>query len=177
MKRKNLAFTVELLGLFILLILVITVITQVFVMSRSHSLEAKRLTEAVILAEDIAEISSTEKDVDALAGKIGKFDKFSIIDTSADTAAGKNGAKDGVILLDYVFGDGNGYTYRVRIDRKSETSDKGVYAEDTISVYSAGEIDAAAASIGASGQPEADTLDMPGPVYTLTAGKYFKEGK
>ena len=158
MKRKNLAFTVELLGLFILLILVITVITQVFVMSRSHSLEAKRLTEAVILAEDIAEISSTEKDVDALAGKIGKFDKFSIIDTTA-AAAGKNGASDGAILLDYVFGDGNGYTYRVRIDRKAETSDKGVYAEDTISVYSAGEIDAAE------------------PVYTLTAGKYFKEGK
>ena len=39
---KDTAFTVELLGLFILLIMVITIISSVFVMSRAHSIREAR---------------------------------------------------------------------------------------------------------------------------------------
>ena len=53
-KERNIAFVVELLLLFVILLLVIVVITKTLMTSRSQSLHAKYLTEAVCLAEDAA---------------------------------------------------------------------------------------------------------------------------
>ena len=68
--KRSIAFTVELLGLFILLILVIVMITQVFVMSRTRTIEARRLTQAVMMAQSTAEAASSEYDLALLADKI-----------------------------------------------------------------------------------------------------------
>ena len=56
MKRtRNIAFIVELLILFVILLFVIVTITRTFMASRSQSLHAQQLTRAVSLAESIAE--------------------------------------------------------------------------------------------------------------------------
>ena len=85
--RRDTAFTVELLGLFILLIAVITVISSVFVMSRAHSLQAKQLTEAVILAESAAETASAASDndklIDAIAGMDNSYDQAAVSNESS----------------------------------------------------------------------------------------------
>ena len=155
MKKKNTAFTVELLGLFILLILVITIVTQVFVMSRSHSLQARQLTEAVIAAESMAEICSSEQEMDSLAGKLA--------DAGGDDATVRvleNGDNGLILALPY-----EGYT--VRIDRTMQQSGAGVYAEDIISIYDGtlSNDDAVALAEGTEA------------IYTLKAGKFFEEGK
>lgn len=54
--KKNIAFIVELFMLFGIMLLVIVVITETFVMTRSRSLEAQHLTEAVIAAENTMEV-------------------------------------------------------------------------------------------------------------------------
>ena len=74
--KKSIAFTVELLGLFILLILVIVMITQVFVMSRARTIEARHLTQAVMMAQSTAEAASSEHDLSLLAEKIKAMDKL-----------------------------------------------------------------------------------------------------
>ena len=167
MKKRNLAFTVELFGLFILLVLVITVITQVFVMSRSHSIQARQLTEAVILAESAAEVSSTEKDMLQLSDKVADMENVVSMQYVSDGAQ----TSEGEILAGAVFtpDDKGDCKYIIRIDRKSTPSGAGLYAEDNISIYSAP--DAADA--------EADIADisLTEPVYTLKAGKYFGEDK
>ena len=56
--KSSIAFTVELFMLFGIMLLVIVVITQTLVMTRSRSLQARHLTEAVIAAENTMEIIS-----------------------------------------------------------------------------------------------------------------------
>lgn len=202
MKKRNLAFTVELLGLFILLVLVITVITQVFVMSRSHSLQARQLTEAVILAESTAEVSSTEKDMLQLSEKIGAMENVVSTGYVSDGAQ----TSEGEIWAGAVFkpGDNGKCRYIIQISRKSTPSGAGEYAEDAISIYSSDDVlDSAAESgdktlgdaeaedlaglLSQSGSAQGDGaitedgstagISLPEPVYTLTAGKYFGEDK
>lgn len=170
--RKDTAFTVELLGLFIMLIVVITTVAGVFVMSRAHSLQAKQLNEAVILAQSTAEVSSAAPDDEALADMLhdlGNNTGHAVISReSSETAgswnafyAGMNGAApaDGesyIICVTRTYPDGT----------SEERADRGTYAVDTIEVYAAGGRDPG--DIG-SLQP----TDLSGPVYTLTAGTYF----
>lgn len=202
MKKRNLAFTVELLGLFMLLVLVITVVTQVFVMSRSHSLQAKQLTEAVILAESTAEVSSTEKDMLQLSGKIGSMENVMSTGYVSDGAQ----TSEGEIWAGAVFkpGDDGKCRYIIRVSRKSTPSGEGEYAEDDISIYSAEDVLESAGQSGDTTLSDAEAEDiagllsqmgsmqgdgaitedgstagisLPEPVYTLKAGKYFGEDK
>ena len=165
--RKDTAFTVELLGLFILLIMVITIVASVFVLSRSHSLEAGRLNEAVILAESAAEVSSSAPDNESLADRLHDMDNNtgrSVIsrESSEDTGswnavyASLDGADQYIICVTRSYPDGT----------PDERPDGGAYAQDTIEVY-----DRAAAypeDIGLL-QPS----DLGEPIYTLVTGTYF----
>ncbi len=177
MKKRNLAFTVELLGLFILLLLVITVITQVFVMSRSHSLQAKRLTEAVIIAESTAEISSAEKDIDRLAGI------FTGLRETDEEAAYKVNNNGGVIMFTRGLSEDGRYKYVVRLERSSQNMGAGDYCEDEICIYSASEVADATKRVDAAGGEREDPMGListdtlPEPLYTLKTGKYFREDR
>ena len=168
---KDTAFTVELLGLFILLIMVITIISSVFVMSRAHSIQARQLTEAVILAENTAEASSAAPDNDALENVITKLDNcIGHSCTSIETGESKGAS---VIYAASIKRDNKDTDdiFLIRVIREynygtpEERSDGGTYASDTIEVYDAGEK-----------VPETGSIDssvLKDPLYTLTAGTYF----
>lgn len=166
--RRNAAFTVELLGLFILLTAVITIVTGVFVMTRAHSLQAKQLTEAVILAENAAEVSSAAPDSGRLAGMLSGLDNSDgdsfILSENGDSATvavyasmkAETSAGENVYLITVAreYPDG----------LPAERSDGGTYARDTISVFEAA---------GSRAEGSADPESLGEPVYTLTAGTYF----
>lgn len=167
--RKNTAFTVELLGLFILLIMVITIVASVFVLSRSHSLEAGRLNEAVILAENAAEVSSTAPDNEALADRLKTIDNnfgHSVVSRDSSESSGSWNAIYASLK------DTKADKYIICVTRSypngtpGERSDGGTYAEDLIEVYACGTAD-----------PEGIGLLEPSelgePIYTLVTGTYF----
>ena len=125
--RKRIAFTVELLGLFILLILVIVMITQVFVMSRAKTIEARHLTQAVMIAQSTAEAASSEKDLSLLADRMQAMDNVQSAECS-----------DSEDSLDIVFetdGKGADKDFRVVLHRSEDKKDKGAYVSDRIEVY------------------------------------------
>ena len=66
-RKKNIAFIVELFLMFVIMLMLIVVITRIFVTTRGESLRAKHLTEAVCLAEEVAETSFSE-DADTIEG-------------------------------------------------------------------------------------------------------------
>ena len=147
--KRSIAFTVELLGLFILLILVIVMITQVFVMSRARTIEARHLTQAVMIAQSTAEAASSEHDLSLLAEKLKGMDNVQSVE--ADASGGS---------LDIVFdtdGKPNGKDFCIVLHRADEKRDSGVYATDDIEVYYC-----------VPGQHE-------GKIYDLSTGSHFTE--
>lgn len=170
-KRKDTAFTVELLGLFILLIMVITIVASLFVLSRAHSLEAGSLNEAVILAESTAEISSSAPDNEALAERLYAMDNntgHSVVsrDSSDDPGSwnavyaslnGAGGKADQYIIC---------VTRRYPEGTPEERNDGGAYAEDTIEVYARSPFDPE--DIGLL-----EPADLGNPIYILITGTYF----
>ena len=168
MKKRNLTFTVELLGLFILLVMVITVITQVFVMSRSHSLEARQLTEAVILAENAAEISSGVQDREALTDRLAGQEGL----LRAEDAVYANVENEDRFTLMYAvqFDPDRDSYYVVSVDRTLNRSDSGVLADDLISVYAT---DSGDAGPDGAFTPEANEE----PVYTLNTSRFFESAQ
>ena len=171
--RRDTAFTVELLGLFILLIAVITVISSVFVMSRAHSLQAKQLTEAVILAESTAETASAAPDNDKLLEAIAAMDNCGGHAAVSEESKGS----DGAILFAAASikgseGSKDSPVYLIRVTRSypdgtdADRPDKGAYAEDVIDIYEAGNTDP-----DRLGRTDGSKLGE--PLYTLTAGTYF----
>lgn len=172
--RRDTAFTVELLGLFILLIVVITVISSVFVMSRANSLQAKRLTEAVILAESTAEIASAAPDNDKLLTMISDMEN-----SFGHAAVSKeSNESDGTTVFTMASIEGSSSDkpeYIVKVTRDypdgtdSDRADKGRFARDVIDIYEAGKI--APEHLG-----ELDGSKLGEPLYTLTAGAYHKPG-
>ena len=145
--KRSIAFTVELLGLFILLILVIVMITQVFVMSRARTIEARHLTQAVMMARSTAEAASSEHDLSLLAEKIKDMDN--VQSAEADASGGS---------VDIVFdtdGKPAGKDFCIVLHRTEEERNSGVYATDNIEVYYC-----------APGQHE-------GKIYDLSAGSHF----
>ena len=161
---KDTAFTVELLGLFILLIMVITIISSVFVMSRAHSLQARQLTEAVILAENTAEAASAAPDNDSLLDVASK-----LRNCIGHNAADKQSSEDpGTVVvfaasIDANQGESVDTDFIVRVTRHYSG---GTYAEDIIEVFEAG-------SYGSDDIGTTDPSEFTDPVYTLTAGTYF----
>ena len=145
--KKSIAFTVELLGLFILLILVIVMITQVFVMSRARTIEARHLTQAVMMAQSTAEAASSEHDLSLRAEKIKAMDN--VQSAEANDSAGS---------IDIVFDtDGNpaGKDFCAVLHRTEEERASGVYTKDNIEVYYC-----------VPGQLE-------GKIYDLSTGRHF----
>ena len=148
-RKRSIAFTVELLGLFILLIMVIVMITQVFVMSRSRTLEARRLNQAVMIAQSTAEAASSEKDLAVLAGRMSEMSnvqeaRYNDLNESLDIVFdtdGKQGGRDFCALL----------------QRSSDERENGTYVTDSIEVYYC-----------VPGQLE-------GMVYNLDTGRYFAD--
>ena len=169
--RRDTAFTVELLGLFILLIMVITIVASVFVLSRSHSLEAGRLNEAVILAESAAEASSSAPDNEALE------DRLYSMDNNAGHAVLTRGSNDDTGSWNAIYAsikgdDAKAEQFVICVTRSypngspEERSDGGTYVEDTIEVYARD-----------GSEPEDIGLLEPSslgePVYRLVTGTYF----
>lgn len=165
--ERNTAFTVELLGLFILLIMVITVISSVFVMSRAHSLQARELTEAVILAENAAEVSSTAADNETLLDRLtNDFDN-----NGRHLAAASESSEDSGITvitaatLKKTDTQDPDKLYIVRVTRSyPEGRD---YAEDIIDVYAPGTADA-------SDLGRTDPAKFGEPLYTLKSGTHLE---
>lgn len=147
-KEKNsIAFTVELFMIFMILLCVIVVITQVFVKTRGESIRARELTEAVIAAESAAEVAES-------AGDDGEREELlRQMEGASDVKA-----SGGAVSLCLTYGD-KGETPR-KYDVKVESSDKktkaGTYTESTVTVSRAG-----------SGEE----------LYTLSTGRYEKEAE
>lgn len=172
--RRDTAFTVELLGLFILLIVVITVISSIFVMGRAQSLQAKQLTEAVIIAESAAETASAAPDNDKLLDVISEMDN-----NYGHAAVSKESSDDyGITVfasasIDRYDPSSHSDKYLIRITRSypggtdADRSDKGAYAQDVIDIFEPGKADP-----GKLGQTDASKLGK--PLYTLTSGRYFE---
>lgn len=170
--RKDTAFTVELLGLFILLTMVITTVAGVFVMSRSHSLEAKRLNEAVILAQNAAEVSSAAPDDASLQDMLKDMDNNTGNTAAQREISGEEGSWNAIYASVKKDGASSDDLFIVCVTRRypegrpAERTDKGAYAEDTIEVYAA----------GTAGSDDLNSLEpsaLRDPVYTLTSGTYF----
>ena len=83
-KNRNLAFIVELLLLFVILLFVIVTITRTFMASRSQSLYAKHLTEAVCIAEEVAEITAAAPDQESAVSFLKELDEVHSV-TENDT--------------------------------------------------------------------------------------------
>ena len=125
--KRGAAFTVELLGLFILMILVIVMITQVFVMSRARTVEARRLNRAVMLAQSTAEAASSEEDLALLAGRMQGMENVQ--------AAEYSDADGSVEIIFDTDGSQAGRDFCAVLHRTAEEKNGGVYASDKIEVY------------------------------------------
>lgn len=122
--RGNIAFIVELFMMFAILILVIVVITETFVMTRSKSLRAKELTEAVITAENAAEITLASKDAEDAVRLLSEMENAE--DVALD---------DGVVTLSVKQGN-KVYPVTVSIDKKDVKT--GTYTSGTVKVFHPG---------------------------------------
>ena len=173
--RKNTAFTVELLGLFILLTAVITIVTGVLVMTRAHSLHARQLTEAVILAQNAAEVSSAAADDNSLSDMLSSMDNgggrksFSLTDGEGNKVLAVYASMKGAE------GDKSDGLYLITVKREypggthEERADGGAYARDTVKVYAP---EASAAGAGDSAASAASGE----PLYSLVNGTWFDSG-
>ena len=147
-KEKNsIAFTVELFMIFLILLCVIVVITQVFVKTRGESIRARELTEAVIAAESAAEVAESAGDDSERKELLRQMDGASDVRAS-----------DGVITLSLSYG-GKGVMprkYDVTVESSEKKAKAGTYTESTITVSRAG-----------SGKE----------LYSLSTGRYEKEAE
>lgn len=148
-RKRSIAFTVELLGLFILLIMVIVMITRVFVMSRAGTLEARRLNQAVMIAQSTAEAASSERDLADIAGRMSGMDN---VQSAEYSDMGES--------LSIVFdtdGKPGGRDFCVVLNRSSDERSSGAYVTDHIEVYYC-----------MPGQTE-------GKIYDLDTGRFFAD--
>ena len=149
-------------------------ISSVFVMSRAHSLQAKQLTEAVILAESAAETASAASDNDKL------LDAIAGMDNSYDQAAVSNesSGSDGITIfalasIERYDPSSKGDRYLIRVTREypdgtdADRSDKGTYAQDVIDVFEQG-------TVSPEKLGEINGSKLGEPLYTLTSGTYFE---
>ena len=166
-KDRNIAFIVELLLLFIILLFVIVVITQTFMKSRSQSLYARHLTEAVTLAEEVAEVSAAAEDIGGASDLLAKMEQVLRVSSEAEDR----------IFLEMEFSAGSGArdNYRVEIDWQEEPAgaDAGSGTDTDSTAADAG----SAAGVGSGAQYISKQIrvyfeDEDEPVYTLDSGIY-----
>ena len=161
-KERNIAFIVELLLLFMILIFVIVVITQTFMKSRGQSLYARHLTEAVTLAEEVAEVSAPAENLSEAADRLAAMEQVQEVQTgngvndspaNAGAGGGENGTAgmtEATIDLVMEFTEENGVPdrYRLELDWQEEETR---FVTKQIRVYFAEEKE---------------------PIYTLDTGVY-----
>ena len=145
-EKRSIVFITELLVMFVILLVVISVITRLFILNRSRSLDARHLTEAVILAEDTAEVISAADDED---------DAFELIKSMEVTESAE--IKDGAIECGMKFTGEDKKTdrYRVTVIINDDEKTRGSYRTGTILVYYG---------------------DGSEPIYTLDTGSFVKAG-
>lgn len=123
--KSSIAFIVELFLLFAILIFTITVITQVFMKTRTESLKARHLTEAVIAAESTAEVLSAASDEeDAVKLLEG-------MDNASDVKPSESG-------FDLKVSCDSGDVYDVRVTEEQEKGKTGTYTARTVEVSLSG---------------------------------------
>ena len=141
-RKHNLAFIVELFLLFSILLFVIVVITRTLVLSRSRSLYAKHLTEAVTLAESSAEViaaAGSQAEAERLFGGLSQVTEVRPSDGRIE------------LLMDFDGVSGGADQYRAVILLAEERQTAGTYLAESIEVFYAEEND---------------------PLYTLETGAY-----
>ena len=147
MKRtRNIVFIVELLLLFVILLFVIVTVTRTFMASRSQSLHARHLTEAVILAESIAEVTKNTVDRESAEAAVGMMKE--VQETS--------GWAEDTLAVALVFTGENGVqdAFRADLAWEEEKTPAGQFVSEQITLYDSGE--------------EA-------PIYSLETGWYLEE--
>ena len=121
-RKKNISFIVELLLLFVLMLLITTVLVRAFVTARDRSLYAKERTEAVILAEQVAEISMSSGGRDEAFRLIAGMDGVEGFESSGNEAG-------------FSACLGSGTPFRLRVVWTEENGSSGTMASQLISVF------------------------------------------
>ena len=166
--KRNTAFIVELIAMFLVLLLVISVITTVSMKTRQQSIDAGRLTKAVVCAENVAEVTGEASGAKSCAEKLGSMDEAKNVAVSgskvtADISVGNDAAA-------------GADEFTVTIDVKTENGKNGKYVTKDIAVYMPGEAGAAGDADAAGGSGAAENADADAAIYSLTSGHYVKEG-
>lgn len=120
-KKSNIASIVELFMMFLLLLVVIVVITMVSMTARQQSLDAGNLTDAVICAENTAEVTKYTTDVQAAAEMIGKMDGVTDVQVEGDTVTASQ------------------EDFRIEVSLSPESDSAGTYVDENIRIFSGGE--------------------------------------
>ena len=144
--KRSIAFIVELFLLFGILLVMIVVITQVFVTTRSQSLYAKHLTAGVCLAENVAEVYSSASGVEEGYRLVGTMEQVSDMETT-------EGGIQFVMRSDEKGGSTD--LFRVRLSGTEEKGSARGFLSGEISVYYDEDQE---------------------PIYSLSTGTYVKGG-
>ena len=118
--KSNIASIVELFLMFLLLLVVIVVITLVCMTTREQSLSAGQLTDAVICAENTAEVTKYAENAEDAAALLADMDGVADINVAGDTVTAKQ----------------EGYIIEVTLAPEEGTS--GTYIDETISISEEG---------------------------------------
>ena len=149
-RKSNPATIVELFMMFLLLLVVIVVITVVCMTTREQSLDAGELTEAVICAENTAEVTKYQTDAAEAAGMLEQMEGVTDVEVSGENTV--TARQDG---------------YLIEVTLAPEEGSSGTYVDETITIYDASAADAAKGNASAAGS-----------LYELHTGSYIsKEGE
>ena len=188
-KERNIAFIVELLLLFMILLFVIVVITQTFMKSRSQSLYARHLTEAVTLAEEVAEVSASAEDLSEAADRLGAMEQVlevrerqavqevqeslenqksqgtqEVQEPRGEASERSDSGQGLVMAIEFAAENGTRDEYRVELDWVEENTDVSDRADATDGS------EAAAGGRFVTKQIRVYFADEQEPIYTLDAG-------
>lgn len=150
--KRNTAFIVELIIMFLLLLLVISVITTISMKTRQQSIDAKHLTEAVICAQNAAEVTAAASDAESCAARLEKMEEAKNVKVNGSSV------EAGIT-------SGSGEKLRLVIDVGTEKGSTGKYVTKDIAVFLDKDKGADAKKAGSAK-----------PVYTLSTGDFVKGG-
>lgn len=124
--KHNKVLIVELFILFIILLAVITIITTLAMKTREQSADAGRLTDAVLCAENTAEMTSEAADVKEAAKMIGSMDNVNEPGIRGNVISAKT-----KIMTE----KGESRTYIVKVTFDEEKGSSGKYIKKKIEVF------------------------------------------
>ena len=130
--KRYKVFIVELFILSIILMALITIITALSMETREQSVEAGRLTDAVLCAENTAEMTSEAASVKQVAKMIGKMDNVSEPGVSGNVISAK---------MQILTEKGESRVYIVKVTIDVEKGSSGRYIKKKIEVFSGEDAD------------------------------------